>query len=88
MIRAENITSHEFIGLHTEVAKSLNPQIIGLNGTVVDETKSMFTLDTKKGFKKIAKNQNKWRFSLQDSSVDVDGKLLAKRPQDRLGVRV
>ena len=88
MITSENIHSHEIIGLKSEIIESTNNQVIGLNGTVVDETKSMFTIDTTKGFKKIPKNQNKWRFTIEDSSVEIDGKLLAKRPQDRLGVRV
>ena len=87
MITQENILSHEIIGLESEIIESSNQQVIGLNGTVVDETKSMFTLDTNKGFKKIPKNQNKWRFSISKTTVDIDGNLLVKRPQDRLGVR-
>ena len=47
MITADNITSHEFIGLNTEIVQSTNPQLIGLNGRIVDETKSMFTINTK-----------------------------------------
>ena len=39
MITADNIISHEFIGLHTEIIKSTNPQVIGLNGRIMDETK-------------------------------------------------
>ena len=39
MITAENITSHELIGLRTEIVESSNSQIIGLNGTITDETK-------------------------------------------------
>ncbi len=55
MITVDNITSHEFIGLHTEITQSSNPQIIGLNGRIIDETKSMFRLNTKNGTKSIAK---------------------------------
>ena len=44
MITPENITSHELIGLRTEIIESSNPQIIGLNGTVTDETKSIIQL--------------------------------------------
>ena len=87
MITSENILSHEIIGLESEIIESSNQQVIGLNGTVVDETKSMFTLYTDKGFKKIPKKQNKWRFCISETTVDVDGNLLAKRPQDRLGAR-
>ncbi len=49
MITVDNITSHEFIGLHTEITQSSNPQIIGLNGRIVDETKSMFRINTENG---------------------------------------
>ena len=48
MITTTNITSHEFIGLNTKIVESSNPQIIGLNGIIIDETKSMFTLNTKR----------------------------------------
>ena len=56
MITTDNITSHEFIGLKTEITQSTNPQVIGLNGRIVNETKSMFTINTKKGHKSIAKS--------------------------------
>ena len=84
MITSENIFSHEIIGLEAKIVESSNSQIIGLNGTVVYETKSMFTIKTKGGFKKIPKDLNKWKFTLNDNSVEIDGKLLAKRPEDRL----
>ncbi|MFB5597547.1 MAG: ribonuclease P protein component 1 [Nitrosopumilaceae archaeon] len=83
----ENIHSHEIIGLETKIIESSNQQIIGLNGTVVDETKSMFTINTKEGLKKIPKKINKWKFFFNKTSADIDGNLLAKRPQDRLGVK-
>ena len=60
MITVDNITSHEFIGLHTEITQSSNSQIIGLNGRIVDETKSMFRIKTKNGIKSIAKSKNSW----------------------------
>ena len=85
MITPENITSHEFIGLHTEIANSSNPQVIGLNGRIVNETKSMFTINTDKGTKSIAKSNNIWKFSIQDKEIMVDGSKITKRPFERLG---
>ena len=85
MITTENITSHEFIGLDTKITSSTNPQIIGLNGTIIDETKSMFTINTEKGTKNIAKNNNDWKFTIQDKEIIVKGSAIAKRPFDRLG---
>ncbi len=85
MITIDNITSHEFIGLHTEITQSTNPQIIGLNGRVVDETKSMFKINTKNGTKSIAKSKNSWKFSIENNDIVVDGSKIAKRPFDRIG---
>lgn len=87
MITAENITSHEFIGLNTEIIASSNPQVIGLNGRIINETKSMFTINTQRGIKSISKSQNNWKFSIQNKDVIVEGTKIAKRPFDRIGGR-
>jgi len=85
MITSDNIRSHEIIGLDTEIVQSTNPQVIGLNGRIINETKSMFTINTEKGVKSIAKSTNEWKFSIQNKDVIVDGSKIAKRPFDRLG---
>ncbi len=85
MITADNITSHEFIGLHTEIVQSSNPQIIGLNGRIIDETKSMFRINTENGIKSIAKSKNSWKFSIENQDIVIDGSKIAKRPFDRIG---
>jgi ribonuclease P protein subunit POP4 len=87
MITPENIHSHEIVGLETEIIESSNQQVIGLNGTVVDETKSMFTINTKEGLKKIPKKLNKWKFFFNKTTAEIDGNLLVKRPEDRLRVK-
>jgi len=85
MITADNIRSHEFIGLDTEIVQSTNPQVIGLNGRIINETKSMFTINTENGVKSIAKSTNDWKFSIQNKDIIVDGSKIAKRPFDRIG---
>ena len=87
MITADNITSHEFIGLNTEIVKSTNPQVIGLNGRIINETKSMFTINTENGSKSIAKSTNSWKFSIDNNDIVVDGSKITKRPFDRLGAK-
>lgn len=87
MITTENITSHELIGLDTKIIESSNPQITGLRGKIVDETKSMIVLDTKKGTKLISKAHNTWEFSVVDGSATVNGSNIQKRPYDRMGIR-
>ena len=88
MITADNIRSHEFIGLHTEITKSSNPQVIGLNGRIINETKSMFEISTENGSRSIAKSTSSWKFSIQNKDIIVNGAKIAKRPFDRLGGKI
>ena len=88
MITVDNITSHELIGLRTEIVESSNPQIIGLNGTIIDETKSMITISTVNGTKMISKSNNSWKFLIDDKDVILNGSKIAKRPFDRIGAKV
>ena len=85
MITKENLFMHEIIGLDAQVVQSNNKQITGISGKVVDETKLMFVLNTKNGIKKIPKKNNEWKFSFYKNELTVNGNLLAKRPQERLG---
>ena len=87
MITTDNIRSHEFIGLHTEITESSNPQVIGLNGRIINETKSMLTINTENGVKSIAKSTNSWKFSIENKDVIVEGTKITKRPFDRLGAK-
>lgn len=88
MITFENISAHELIGLQTIISGSSNSQIIGLTGTIVDETKSMFTINTKNGFKIIPKTQNTWKFFSEGNELTLSGSLLEKRSFDRLGEKL
>ena len=85
MITTENITRHEFIGQHTQIVESTNSQIIGLNGTIINETKSMFSLNTVKGVKLIPKSNNSWKFKVNNQQITIKGSKIQKRPFDRLG---
>ena len=87
MITKENIASHELIGLSTKVIESSNPQIIGLNGSIIDETKSMFSIQTTSGIKKVPKKHCRMEFALLTDKITIDGNQLAKRPYDRMGVK-
>ena len=88
MITPENIASHEFIGLSTQITNSSNLQLVGLNGRIIEETKSMFRINTVKGSKFIPKNNNSWKFTIQDKQVTVEGSKISKRPFDRIGAKL
>jgi len=87
MITPENIIQHEFIGLNTTIEASSNPQIIGLNGTIINETKSMFTISTLKGMKLIPKVHSTWTFDVNNEHLKVEGSKIQKRSFDRIGAK-
>lgn len=87
MINSENLTQHELIGLNTTIETSSNPQFIGLNGTIINETKSMFTLNTSKGKKLIPKSHSTWRFNVNNEHLKVEGSKIQKRSFDRIGAK-
>ncbi len=88
-ITPKNIVRHELIGLNVEVKDSKNKTQIGLKGMVVNETKNMLWIETEKGIKKVLKKDCKFIFTLPSGEkVLVDGKLIAKRPEERIKMKV
>lgn len=87
MMTRENIASHELIGLDAQIVESGNQQVVGVSGKVVDETKFMFTLETKNGLKKFPKGSNQWKFTFGNSEAQIDGTKLTKRSYERIGVK-
>ena len=88
MITTDTISRHEFIGLQTQITNSSNQEVIGLNGTIINETKSMFTINTEKGLKNIPKSTNDWKFLVGNKEMIVKGSKITKRPFERIGVKV
>ena len=79
------IVQHEFIGLIAKVVKSTNPCNIGIKGRVIDETKNTFVLLHDGVEKRIIKETSVFHFTYPDGTVvEIDGKLLVGRPEDRI----
>ena len=87
MITVDTISRHEFIGLQTQIVNSSNQEVIGLNGVIINETKSMFTINTQKGMKQIPKSTSDWKFSIAGKEITVKGSTIIKRPSERIGVK-
>ena len=87
MITADILSRHEFIGLDTKVINSSNSEVVGLNGTIINETKSMFTINTQKGMKMIPKSSNDWGFTIKGKNMTVKGSTITKRPFERIGAK-
>ncbi|OGI11935.1 hypothetical protein A3K64_00485 [Candidatus Micrarchaeota archaeon RBG_16_36_9] len=89
MITAKELIRHELIGLKAEVAKSTNRFHVGIKGMVVDETKNLLVIETEDGIKKIQKKGTEFIFTISDNKkVKVNGAVIAKRPEERLKLKV
>jgi len=79
------IIRDEFIGTEGRVAESRHQDYVGIYGEVVDETKNTFTITHGGKQKSILKEAAVFRFKFSDGTiVEIDGKLLVGRPEDRL----
>ena len=79
------IICHEFIGTEARVGKNTNVESAASWGKIVDETRNTFIILDKGVRKMIAKDSTVFHFAFDDSTVvEVDGKVLTGRPEDRL----
>ncbi|MBX5321033.1 MAG: ribonuclease P protein component 1 [Candidatus Bathyarchaeota archaeon] len=84
-----DIIRYEFIGTEAKVAKSTNRSCIGTRGKVIDETRNTFIILHNGKRKMIMKDSSIFHFKFSDGTiVEIDGKLLVGRPEDRLKKRV
>ena len=80
-----DIIRYEFIGAEGKVAQSLHEAYVGCCGKVIGETKNTFTLLSDGQAKSIIKEFSVFNFKFDDGTVvDIDGKLLVGRSEDRL----
>ena len=75
-----------FIGKKLNIVNATTSSLEGLSGNIVDETKNIFVIETKSGIKKIMKSNIE--FTINDSKEIIDGKLIMKKPEDRLKIKI
>ncbi len=80
-----DIIRYEFIGSQGLVAKSQHKDYFGIGGTVISETRNTFTFRHEGKEKSVIKKSAVFNFKFDDgATVQIDGKLLVGRPEDRL----
>ncbi|MEQ9714834.1 MAG: ribonuclease P protein component 1 [Candidatus Asgardarchaeia archaeon] len=89
-ITPQNLINHELIGLKVIVHDHTNPSFKNINGIVVYETKNMLHIKNPEGkVYKISKKDGVFRFIISDDCiVEVDGKIINKRPEDRIKIHL
>ena len=88
-IKPQNILRHELIGLSVSVLRAKDSAMRGVRGVVVDETRNMLMVNSRRRKVMIAKNIATFRFNLPGGvRVDVDGERLVSKPENRMKTRV
>jgi len=87
-IKPTNIINQKLIGLKTEAISESNNNL-RWKGKIIDETYNMFIIltDKSKKPKKIPKIGNKFRFYLKNYIIEVKGKILVGRPENRIKMK-
>lgn len=88
-VTPQNILCHELIGLKVAVVQASNSTMAGVRGDVIDETKNMLRVSGRRGKIMVPKNTAVFRFVLPSGvRVDVDGKRLVAKPENRLKTKM
>ena len=83
MRNESNLHLHDLIGLRVRVVQASDGGMIGMEGTVVDETRETLVIEDV-GRKVLPKRGNSFEFTLEDGTIRVlDGDAIAYRPEDR-----
>ncbi|MCI0497282.1 MAG: ribonuclease P protein component 1 [Thermoplasmata archaeon] len=74
----------ELIGLPVEVVASTDPGLVRVAGRVVDETKNTIVVRLGDGRESVVpKNVARFRFGRGGEAQEIDGRVIAFRPEDR-----
>ncbi len=80
-----DIIRYEFIGTQGLVAQSPNMNCVGVGGLVVGETRNTFIFQGEGKTRSVIKASATFDFTFGDGTVvEIDGKLLVGRSEDRL----
>jgi ribonuclease P protein subunit POP4 len=84
-----NIIQDEFIGLESIVTKSLNLDSVGITGKIINETRNTFTILQNYKKKVVIKDTSIFNFVMPDKTIiEIDGKYIMGRPEDRIKKRL
>lgn len=78
-----NKHQQEYIGKTIKIIKSTNKNQDGITGTIIDETKNTFTIQSQTKEIKITKNGKTFEINNQK----INGDTITKRPEERIKIK-
>ena len=88
MEKKTSLLKGEFIGSRIKVIKAKNKDNVGISGEVIDETKNTFVIKNNKGKKTLLKEQCTFKIYKKNKTMTVDGRMISKRPEDRIKLKI
>ncbi|WP_088855828.1 ribonuclease P protein component 1 [Thermococcus siculi] len=85
-VTAKNIVWHELIGLKAKIIRASHPELVGIEGYVLDETRNTLTIGGERVWV-IPKDVAELEFEVGDKRIRINGKELIGRPEMRLKKR-
>jgi ribonuclease P protein subunit POP4 len=83
------IVQQELVGLDAKIVRSSNPDCVGLEGKVIDESRNTFLILHKNKKRIIIKDTSVFDFTLPGGTiVELDGEAIIGRPEVRVKKRV
>ena len=80
-----DVIRFEFIGVEGRVAQSPHDDYVGVGGKIVGETRNTFIFINEGKRRSVIKESAVFNFKFDDGTiVQIDGRLLVGRPEDRL----
>jgi RNase P/RNase MRP subunit p29 len=78
------LAKEELIGRRLRIKECTDPNWIGRSGTIIDETKNTFLLRLNNKHKTIAKNIATFEFEYDKHKINLNGKEIIYRTEDRI----
>jgi ribonuclease P protein subunit POP4 len=83
-MRPRDTLKGELIGLEIEIVNARNRSLVGLQGTIVDETRNTLTIMQENKEKKLIKDQITFTTSINNQKITINGEDLVGRSEERL----
>jgi len=83
-VTADNLTRHELIGLDAMISGASNKNQKKIKGLITAETRNTIKISHNNKEITVAKDTVSFIFNLGDIPVEVEGKTLIGRPEDRV----
>jgi ribonuclease P protein subunit POP4 len=89
MITPYNVLRHELVGLRAKIARAHHKAYEKIGGVIVNETRNTLTIRQSGVDKKVPKESAVFELTLDEGAeVEVDGRLLLARPEDRVKKKI